>query len=261
MTGLAEALALLEGTALTVAAVFLRIGAAFALVPVFGEQVIPARVRLALALAMTLVVAPAVAPQLAPRLGAAPGLPLFLALLASETVIGLMLGAALRLMVMALQIAGSIIAQAASLSQLVGGAGQEPLPAMGHVLFLGGLALATLSGLHLRLAHYFIGTYALLPAAEWPAGRLMSGWGVALVAQVFALAFSLALPFVAVSLFYNLTLGVINRAMPQLMVAFVGAPAISLAGLALLALLAPVLVQLWRAAFHALLANPAGPLG
>ena len=48
------------------------------------------------------------------------------------------------------------------------------------------------------------------------------------------LAFTLAAPFVLVSVLYNLTLGVINRAMPQLMVVFVGAPVITGLGLAVL---------------------------
>ncbi|MFC3118840.1 flagellar biosynthetic protein FliR [Jhaorihella thermophila] len=38
------------------------------------------------------------------------------------------------------------------------------------------------------------------------------------------LPFSLSAPFVIASLLYNLTLGAINRAMPQLMVTLVGAP-------------------------------------
>ena len=40
---------------------FLRVGAAIALVPGFGEQSIPARIRLALALAFTVLIAPVVA--------------------------------------------------------------------------------------------------------------------------------------------------------------------------------------------------------
>jgi flagellar biosynthetic protein FliR len=63
---------------------------------------------------------------------------------------------------------------------------------------------------------------------------------------------------VIVSLLYNVALGVINRAMPQLMVAFVGAPAITAGGLILLALTTPVLLPIWQRAFEALLLNPFG---
>ena len=45
----------------------------------------------------------------------------------SEAVIGLCLGLALRFMVYALQTAGTIAAQATSLSQIMGGASPDPL--------------------------------------------------------------------------------------------------------------------------------------
>ena len=71
-----------------------------------------------------------------------------------------------------------------------------------------------------------------------------------------ALAFGLAMPFVIASLIYNLALGVINRAMPQLMVAFVGAPAITFAGLFLLFAGAPLILSVWSDALFAFMMNP-----
>ena len=64
--------------------------------------------------------------------------------------------------------------------------------------------------------------------------------------------------FVVAALLYNLALGAINRAMPQLMVSFVGAPALTLGGLALLALSAPVILTVWRTAMDAALTTPLG---
>ena len=58
------------------------------------------------------------------------------------------------------------------------------------------------------------------------------------------------------SVIYNLTLGVINKAMPQLMVAFVGAPVITFGAIALLLVSAPLLLSVWLQAFEAFLAAP-----
>jgi flagellar biosynthetic protein FliR len=55
---------------------------------------------------------------------------------------------------------------------------------------------------------------------------------------------------------YNLTLGVINRAMPQLMVTFIGAPAITFVGLLLLLLMAPLMLSVWVKALQGFAANP-----
>lgn len=252
MNALAELAGLAEDVLWQGAVVFLRVGAMAAVLPGFGNRMVPLRVRLALALAFTAVVAPA-APPLA---AAQPELGRLLRLLATETLAGLALGLGLRLFVMALQTAGAIAANATSLSQLLGGAQTEPLPAIGQALTVGGLALAMLAGLHVRLAEFMLLSYEILPAGRFPAAAMMAEWGAARVARAFWLAFTLAAPFVILSMLYNLALGAINKAMPQLMVAFVGAPVITLGGLALFAVAAPVMLSVWLDALLAFLADP-----
>ena len=83
-------------------------------------------------------------------------------------------------------------------------------------------------------------------------------YAVSLVARAFALGFTLSAPFFIASLVYNLAFGVINRAMPQLMVAFVGAPAITAGGLALFFLSAPLLLEVWSDSFFQMLRSPVG---
>lgn len=254
---LAAAGGLSAQAALVGGVVFLRIGAAMALLPGFGEAVVPARVRLALALAFTAVVAPAVFASIAPRTGTAEAL---LACLATETLIGLALGLVLRLVVLALEIAGTIAAQAASLSQMFG-AGGEPMPAISHLLVVAGLALAMMAGLHARIAGALILSYEVLPPGAFPDAATIRGWSIGHVTHAFAVAFGLAAPFVIASAVYNVALGAINRAMPQLMVSFVGAPAITLGALALLAIAAPAALSLWLATLEAVLADPFGAPG
>ncbi|EEW26583.1 flagellar biosynthetic protein FliR [Rhodobacter ferrooxidans] len=230
--------------------VLLRVGAAMALLPAFGEQSVPVRVRLVLALAFTAIVAPAVATEVVPLAGSI-ALPL-----ATEVMAGLIIGIGLRLFIHALQIAGAIAAQAASLSQLFAGAGAEPQPAIGNLLTMAGLALAVMAGLHVRMAELFIQSYQVFPAGRLPNSADLADWGLFQIGRVFSLGFVLASPFVIASLIYNVALGIINRAMPQLMVAFVGAPALTLGGLALLAIVTPLGLMLWSQAFDAFLAAP-----
>jgi flagellar biosynthetic protein FliR len=231
--------------------VFIRVGAIVSLVPAFGEQSIPARVKLGLAVAFTFIVAPA-----APNAPMFENSPSVLGLILGETVTGLFMGLMLRLFVMALQVAGTIAAQSTSLSQLFGGTGMDPLPAMGHVLVIGGLALATIMGLHVQIAEFMINSYALVPMGEIIPSDILTRAGVAEISRSFALGFTLAAPFVIASLIYNITLGVINKAMPQLMVAFVGAPAITAGGLILLMLAAPLMLSIWVDAMGQFIMDP-----
>lgn len=233
--------------------VFLRVGAAMAVLPVFGEQLIPMRIRLALTLAFTLVVSPAVLPEMVAMLDGRP--PGALTIL-TEVLAGLSLGLALRLFVMALQIAGTMAAQATSLAQFFGGAGADPQPAMAQLLLIAGLALAVAAGLHVRAAEALILSYDLLPAGRLPTPSVMAEWGTAQVARAFTLAFTLAAPFVIAALIYNVALGVINKAMPQLMVVLIGAPALTMGGLALLMVAVVPLLGVWMLAFDRFLSNP-----
>lgn len=235
------------------AIVFLRVSAFASLLPGFGDQSVPVRVKLALSMAFTLIVSPAVASFPAP---ASPMV--FAGLAIVEISIGLALGLMLRLFIFALQIAGTIAAQSTSLSQLLGTAGVEPTPALGHVLVIGGTTLAVIAGLHIRAAEFVLQSYQLFPLGVTPAAAILNEWAISRIAHSFSLGFTLAAPFVLASLIYNLTLGVINRAMPQLMVAFVGAPVVTFGGLALLLLGAPLILSIWLDDLTGFMINPAG---
>ncbi|MCB1369174.1 MAG: flagellar biosynthetic protein FliR [Rhodobacteraceae bacterium] len=251
VAALLELEAQMRGQMIGLFAVFLRVGAAMALMPGFGEQAVPMRVRLGLAVAFSLVVWPLV-----------PGLPadaLPARYFFSETIAGLSLGLFFRLFVIVLQLAGSIAAQATSLSQIFGGsATPDPMPAFGNLLVVGGLALAMQAGLHVKLALALVDSYRAVPPGTLPSGADLAEWGTAGISRAFATAFSLSAPFLIVSVLYNLALGAINRAMPQLLVAFVGAPAITLGGLMLIALAAPFLLVLWLGRLDAGLSDPFG---
>ncbi len=234
--------------------VFLRVGSAMFVLPVFGEAMIPLRIRLGVALTFSFVAFPAVLPQIESTEGSDSSI---VVVGFAEMLTGLTIGLLLRFHVMAIQIAATIAAQSTSLSQLLGNGPIDPQPAMGVLLYMAALALAVELGLHVQLALMFIASYDLVG----PGSLIGSGASQAIrdaVAVAFRFGFILAAPFVAVSLLYNLALGVINRAMPQLMVAFVGAPAITLGALVLLALTAPLILTIWAEAFQLRLLNPFG---
>jgi flagellar biosynthetic protein FliR len=235
--------------------VFLRVGAAMAVLPAFGERSIPARVRLAASFSFTIIVVPAAAPQITTQSlnEIVLGFHLF-----TEVAVGLLIGIGLRLFILALQTAGAIAAQSTSLSQIFGAAGVDPQPAIGHLMVIAGLALAVSLHLHVRIAELFVGSYEIFPPGTGFKGIALYEWGTARVSAAFALAFSIAAPFVIASFIYNVALGVINKAMPQLMVAFVGAPAITAGGLLLLFATMPFLLTVWSQALLRYMNSPFG---
>lgn len=252
---LAELLELSNAMLWQAFAVFLRVAALASLLPAFGAQTVPARVKLGIAFAFTMIIAPAVEPP-----AQSVGIDAIMWLSLTEIAAGLLLGIGLRLFVLALQTAGSIAAQSTSLAQILGGAVAEPVPAMGQILVMAGLALAVMSGLHVKVAEMIILSYQTLPMGTLPQGTDVSEWGVDQIRRAFSLAFTLAAPFVILSVLYNIAIGVINKAMPQLMVAFVGAPVITAGGLILLCLASPLLLTTWIDALDGFIANPLEPV-
>ncbi|WP_194097581.1 flagellar biosynthetic protein FliR [Marivivens aquimaris] len=226
-----------------------RIGACIALAPAFGEMTLPVRIRLGIALAYTVMLWPIV------PIPAEQTLNQEIIAIIVEALNGLFWGILLRLVVIALETAGTIIGQSMSLSQLFGNtAGAEPLPVAGQILRVAGLALACALGLHVKLAAYLIATYQIAPVGDLISAANMMQAGLETISSTFALAFSLAAPFVIGALLYNLTIGFMNRAMPQFILTIVGAPVSMLGGIFLLIVMAPLILGLWIEALDRMLA-------
>lgn len=246
---LAELVALARPVAATAFLIFLRVGAIFAVMPAFGEQMVPARIRLALGIGATALIFPMVQDELVPAMARMPTLQLGLV----EVVTGLAFGLALRTFVFMLQTAASMISQSSSLSHIFGASMAEPQPAIGHLLTIAGLCLAVLFDLHIKLVIMLAGSYEVIGPGRGLDADALRTLGLDRIAESFARAFALSAPFLILATLYNIALGVINRAMPQLMVAFVGAPALMAGGLILLAIVAPALIGTWGAGFDAFL--------
>ena len=67
--------------------------------------------------------------------------------------------------------------------------------------------------------------------------------------------------FVAIGFAYNLALGALNRAMPQLLVALVGVPFIVWIGMVVLYHIMPALYDRWDESLQRILLDPLGGLG
>jgi len=233
---------------LLIGAVFSRISAIAMLTPGIGERAIPVRVRLAAAMAITIVIAPIIlTPDMRPPIEPAA----IVALYAAEALCGLVIGFALRLLVFTLQIVGAITAQHLSLAQLfgptVGFDSESPFAA---ILVMAGVALAAATGLHILMVGAIADVYEALPFGLFPGAETTGEWSTARVGEALFKSLALSSPFVILGFLYSLALASASRAMPQLMAAFVGAPAITLAGLALFAATAPILLFDWLEGFQ-----------
>jgi flagellar biosynthetic protein FliR len=224
-----------------------RVLALFAAAPVLSHRALPLRVKVALGLAVTAVLVPTLS---VPPVGAAltgDGLGLLL----YNVLVGLLLGLAVRVVLAAFELAGELIGLQMGLSfagffNPASGTAQNPVA--GFLSLLALLMFIAIDG-HLMLLAALAESFRLFPldAAHTPLDfeRI-----VRLAAEMFALALSIALPFVAVLLLINVVLGVLARIAPQLNVFAVGFPLTLASGMALLLVLLPYIETPLRAALE-----------
>lgn len=238
-----EALSL-PGEVYAAGLVFVRVAAVVMLLPGVGEAAVPPRARLAFAFLLALTLTPVVSASLPPvpaSAGAMGGQVI------AEALIGLMIGALLRLFLTSLAVAGEVVSLQTTLSfaQISNPTQAQPTAALASFLTLMGVLLIFAADLH----HVFIAAIArsyvlFAPGASLPlddAATLASRT----LGEAFALGVQLAAPVIVFSLVLNVAAGLIGRVMPQFQVFFAATPIAVLGGLSLFALSLGVLGLVW----------------
>jgi flagellar biosynthetic protein FliR len=216
--------------------------------PVFGVRSLPAPARVALGVLVSAAVLPP-GSEAPPPLGDMR----FFFSLATETVLGLLLGFASLLVFTAVRGAGALAdlqigLNAVSMFDPTAQANQTPLETLANIvstlLFLGMNAHHQLLLTLRELAH-------AVPAGNWTTSVLNANAVPNLVAATMESTVRLALPVIAVTLVTDVGLALASRMVPQLQPFFFGAPIKTLLGLSLLIAAFP----LWSMAVIALFDN------
>lgn len=224
--------------------IFARLGAILMLMPGIGEPSVPPRVRLLFALLFALVLAPVLLPILPPM----PDRPLALAgTVMSETLIGLMIGATVRIFLSAAAVAGQVIGQQTGLAMA-----QAFDPAQGqqgalmatflNLLFIVLLFQTNLHHLLLEAAH---GSYMLFPAGEVPDIGDAVQWALSAFVDAFRIGVQIASPLIVFGLLFYLSLGVLSRLMPQAQIFFIAMPSNIMIGLSIVAISIGAMAVVW----------------
>jgi len=222
--------------------VFARMGMLFTVAPALGEQQVPARVRLALAVTVSLVTFLAVRDGL-PQI---PASPIALAgLVIGEILIGLMIGGSARLLLSALNVGGTVLAFQTSLAftqQFDPTQGTQAVITAGFLTMLG-IVMIFATDLHLLLLEAAVNSYGLFPAGAQIPIDDFAEMVVDIVANSFLLGIQIAAPFLLFGLVFNIGLGFVARLMPQLPIFFVALPLNISIGFVLLLVALPAMMM------------------
>jgi flagellar biosynthesis protein FliR len=217
------------------ALLFARLGAVMMLAPGWGEQTVPATMRLAAAVLATAALAPTLAinaPPIPANAGAA------IPLIATEIMIGLMLGGGARLLMSALQVAGATagIASGLGFAQQLDPVASQPAAIFSGFFSLMGVVLVMAAGLHRIMIEAAADSYALFPPGAFPPVGDATTFVIDAVANAFRLGIQIAAPVLVFSLIFNIALGLVSRLIPQIQIFLIAMPLSVLLGVAVIAL-------------------------
>ncbi len=222
--------------------VFSRIGTMIMLMPALGEVSVSMRIRLTLAVLISLVLMPLVADAYGSVPSSVSGIAWGVI---SEIAIGFLIGSVARLIMSALQVAGTIIAFQTGLAfaQNVDPTQGIQSALVGSFLSMLAVAMIFATDLHFLLIAAMRDSYVLFePGASLPLEDFVQT-AIGVVAGAFTLALQISAPFVVFGMVFYLALGILSKLMPQVQIFFVAMPANILLGFALLAVLMGALMM------------------
>jgi len=228
--------------------VLLRVGALIGTMPLFGEQIVPVRVKAGL----TLVIAVLLYPTVSSSLPAVPTdfMPLLFRMI-SETLIGVALGFAARLIFAAAQLAGEMIGFQIgfSVANVIDPVSSVSVSLIGQVQYLFALLIFLITNSHHIFFAAIADSFRLVPLLSFHISGDFMTLMMSLCRDMFVLAVKLSIPVIAVILFTNVGLGIVARTVPQINVFIVGFPLQITIGLIFFGLSLPLCGSLLQSAY------------
>ncbi|WP_454690520.1 flagellar biosynthetic protein FliR [Achromobacter aloeverae] len=216
---------------------FARLLALFSVAPLFGESSVPSLPKVGLAAIVAIVVAPTLPAFPAVATSSYEGL----WILAQQIFIGMALGFVMRICFSAVQTAGDFVGlqMGLSLATLYDPSTHSNTEVLARLFNILAMLLFLVFNGHLLMLDVLVRSFTILPIGHDTLNP--AAWmGVAEVGgKIFSSGLLLALPLIAALLTLNLSLGILNRAAPQLSAFSVGFPIMLMSGVVLLTIILP----------------------
>ncbi|WP_153074612.1 flagellar biosynthetic protein FliR [Paraburkholderia bonniea] len=231
----------LQPLALAVLWPFCRIAAAFATAPVFGEAMLPWRLRALISLILAL--------ALQPMLPAAPAIDALslagIGAIGEQILLGAMIGCVFHLILAVLLLFGSVVSSQMGLSMAaindpLNGQMSDALSSVMYVLFI--LLFFCVDG-HLLLLNVLARSFTVWPVGSAAFSAQALQQLVFAIGWMFSAALALALPVVFATLVVQIGMGLLNRTAPTLNLFALGFSITTMTGLLLVTLLIPALPE------------------
>ena len=247
-----ELLVLLQTKLPVLLLLFARMSGIFVTAPFFGGKNVPVMAKAGLSAIFALLLLPLAGTaeitefSLAPLLYAGEAL--------KEVVIGMAIGFVASLFFSAVQMSGQLLDMQIGFGivNIFDVQSGQQMPLMGNFQYILALFLFLISDLHHAFIHALFDSYRWLPLLGRPAFVNTIDFMIQATANMFVIAFQLAMPVIMVTLLSDIALGILARTMPQLNIFVVGIPLKISLGVFMMGLAMPAYIFFLKVGFHGL---------
>ena len=238
-----------QGTILALFVAFCRIGGCMMVLPGFSSGRVPTQFRLLLSAALTMAILPLLWNTIYPQVSK--GDATYIALIFTETVIGLMYGMMARIYTLGLQFTGTVISMMIGFNA-PGGADiieESNETSLTSLISFCGLMILFIMDFHHYVLQALVDSYSVIPFGGHiePRAALISITDT--LETTFFIMLRLASPFVLYGLMFQISIGFINKLAPQIPIYFISTPYLLMGGLFMLYLSIAALVSQFSSAF------------
>ncbi|PVB62695.1 flagellar biosynthesis protein FliR [Labrenzia sp. 011] len=217
---------------LAVFLLFCRIGACLMIIPGFGSNRIPVRIRLFVALAVSL----ALSPLLTPAIQAAlpdEKLATVALFIGAELLTGAFIGFLGRAFIAALETLTTLVSMAIGLSNMPGLPieGVDSLPPVANLFTVTATAMVFITNQHWEILRGLAASYEAIPPGMPLTAVSSLEQFTDQLSETFVLALRVCSPFVVYTVVVNLAVGLVNKLTPQIPVYFISMPFVIAGGL------------------------------
>ncbi len=229
--------------------VFARVSALISVVPIFGSGVVPASVKAAFSLVLALILTPMVAPSTQPLPDDLAG---YAALVAGEVAIGLVIGFAVFLVFIGVQMAGQMLdfQMGFGIMNIINPAMETQAPLVGFFQFVVAMLIFLAVQGHHRIIASLFESFGKVPVTTFSYHAALTGRMIEASGRLFYVGLQIAAPALATLLLTSFVLAIVGRFIPQINLLIVGFPIRTAVGVTMLILTLQVMVMVMRNSFQ-----------
>lgn len=238
-----------EGTVLALFAAFCRIGGCIMVMPGFSTARVSVNIRLLLAATISMVILPIMWDQIYPQVAGKGHT--YIYLIATETVIGSVIGLIARYYVLGLQFAGTVLTMMMGFNAPPTADVLEDTPEnqLTNMISFAGLMMLFMLDFHHVMIESLVDSYKVMPIGVGfdPQGVLITLTNA--LETTFMIMIRLAGPFLIYGLLFNLAIGLVNKLAPAIPIYFISLPYLIMGGMFLLYLGIAAMLKLFADGF------------